>query len=131
LRLAPETITELMNRPWPGNVRELRNAVEHAAILARGGEVRCEHLPESVPLSIPGGGSLADRIHRALAEWTSTVELENSEDPLLYERFLQLVEPPLLEAILKRCGQNRAAAAQLLGLHRATFRQKLKRHGVG
>jgi len=131
LRLAPETVKELVSRPWPGNVRELRNAVEHAAILARGGEVRCEHLPESVPLTIPGGGSLGDRIHRSLIEWTSTIEPENPEDPQLYERFLQLVEPPLLEAVLKRCGHNRAAAAQLLGLHRATFRQKLKRHGVG
>lgn len=131
LRLAPETIDELTGRPWPGNVRELRNAVEHAAILARGGEVRREHLPDSVPLTIPGGGSLGDRIHRSLIEWTSTIEPENAEDPQLYERFLQLVEPPLLEAVLKRCGHNRAAAAQLLGLHRATFRQKLKRHGVG
>ncbi len=131
LRLAPETVQELVIRPWPGNVRELRNAVEHAAILARGGEVRREHLPESVPLTIPGGASLADRIHRSLMEWTSTTEPENAEDPQLYERFLQLVEPPLLEAVLKRCGHNRAAAAQLLGLHRATFRQKLKRHGVG
>ncbi len=33
-------------RPWPGNVRELRNAIEHAAILARGGPIRVEHLPD-------------------------------------------------------------------------------------
>lgn len=29
---------------WPGNVRQLRNALERAAILARGGTIRTEHL---------------------------------------------------------------------------------------
>jgi two-component system nitrogen regulation response regulator GlnG len=132
LRLARETVAELVERSWPGNVRELRNAVEHAAIMARGGEVRREHLPEPATMSAPGTATPAAQVQRHIAEWTSAaaLDLASSNDPQLYERFLQLVEPPLLEAILKRCGRNRAAAAQLLGLHRATLRQKLRRHGI-
>jgi two-component system nitrogen regulation response regulator GlnG len=132
LRLSAETIAELIERPWPGNVRELRNAVEHAAIMARGGEVRREHLPEPAALNSQGAATPAAKVQGRIAEWTSEVALDlaQSTDPQLYERFLQLVEPPLLEAILKRCGRNRAAAAQLLGLHRATLRQKLRRHGI-
>jgi transcriptional regulator of aromatic amino acid metabolism len=43
--LMPETVRELCGREWPGNVRELRNAIEHGALLARGGAIAPEHLP--------------------------------------------------------------------------------------
>ena len=55
---------------------------------------------------------------------------ESIESPL-YERFLAMVEPPLLRAILEQCRGNRAAAAQLLGIHRATLRQKLRKYEIG
>ena len=48
----------------------------------------------------------------------------------LYERFLELAEPPVLRAVLEQCRQNRAAAAQMLGIHRATLRQKLRKYGI-
>ena len=35
-----------------------------------------------------------------------------------------------LQAVLLHCEGNRAAAAHLLGLHRATLRQKMRRHGL-
>ena len=34
--------------PWPGNVRELENALERAAILAKGDVIRSSALPERV-----------------------------------------------------------------------------------
>jgi two-component system nitrogen regulation response regulator GlnG len=51
-------------------------------------------------------------------------------DCKLYERLLDQIEPPVLRVALDSCRQNRAAAAKLLGLHRATLRQKLNRHGI-
>jgi len=36
----------------------------------------------------------------------------------------------LLEAALKLCAGNLAAAARLLGIHRATLRHKLRRYGI-
>jgi two-component system nitrogen regulation response regulator GlnG len=51
-------------------------------------------------------------------------------EDLLYDRFLALVEPPLLESLLRRGQGNRAWAAQQLGIHRATLRQKLRKYGV-
>ena len=59
---------------------------------------------------------------RQLTEFDATTDL--------YDRLLGVVEPPLLQAILSHCGHNRAAAAQKLGLHRGTLRQKLKQHGI-
>ena len=48
----------------------------------------------------------------------------------LHERLLELAEPPVLQAVLNLCLQNRAAAAQMLGIHRATLRQKLHKYGI-
>ena len=45
LPLLPETVRFLQSLPWLGNVRELRNALEHAAIVARGGPLLPEHFP--------------------------------------------------------------------------------------
>jgi two-component system nitrogen regulation response regulator GlnG len=43
---------------------------------------------------------------------------------------MNMVEPPLIKALLERSGGNRAAAAQALGLHRSTLRQKLLMHHI-
>jgi two-component system nitrogen regulation response regulator GlnG len=110
----------------------LRNAIEHAAIVARGGEIRPEHLPTPAAMSPGAPVSTADQAREHVSGWTAdeAARLATADDPQLYEKFLQLVEPPLLAAVLRHCGGNRAAAAQLLGLHRATLRQKMRRHGL-
>ena len=56
LALADETLVELARRDWCGNVRELRNAIEHAAVLARTGVILPEHLPDPQP-SLEGSAS--------------------------------------------------------------------------
>lgn len=124
---------ELCSRAWAGNIRELRNVVEHAAIVARGAEIRPEHFPPPAPLTGPLPVRPAEQAQLEISRWAAdaTREQAASDDPQLYERFLQLAEPPLLEAVLRHCNGNRATAAQLLGLHRATLRQKMRRHGLG
>lgn len=132
-RLAREVLDVLRARPWPGNIRELRNTIEHAAILARGRPIQPEHLPDSVSQSSQSSPSAGDAIPALLGSWTRKVAQNpapSGENTLLYDRFLELVEPPLLLAALEHCRHNRAAAAQLLGIHRATLRQKLRRYGI-
>jgi two-component system nitrogen regulation response regulator GlnG len=130
-QFAPEAIAVLLTRPWQGNVRELRNAVEHAAIMARGGTIHPEHLPPPITTAAPAGGDLEDRIRGVLTTWVQQQLGQADPDPdadsgELYERYLSLVESPLLEATLLHTGGNRANAAKLLGIHRATLRQKLR-----
>jgi two-component system nitrogen regulation response regulator GlnG len=123
-RISDAALKELSTRAWPGNVRELRNAVEHAALVARGAVISADHLPP--PLELDGSstdptGQLRDAVRR----WASQ-QLSDGETPShLYDDFLAQVEPPLFDTVLATTSNNRAAAAEMLGIHRATLRKKL------
>jgi DNA-binding NtrC family response regulator len=116
----PAAMAELKRRVWRGNVRELRNAVEHAALLARGGTIYPEHLP--VLAATPE--DVAD-LTQAVRQWARGRLSSQASPENLYQQFLDEAEPTLLEVVLERTGNNRLAAAQLLGIHRATLRKKL------
>ena len=135
--LSRAALAELQQRDWPGNVRELRNVIEHASILARGGMIQVDQLPPPGQARLPVE-SVDDQIRQALSVWVDQrlgTDLANGsataapESLDLYERFLELAEEPLFRRLLERCGQNRALAAQILGMHRTTLRQKLRRYG--
>jgi DNA-binding NtrC family response regulator len=132
-RLSKAAVKELVTRPWHGNVRELRNAVERAAVVARGDEVDPEHFPPSSPLLTAGPATVEAQLGRLTADWAAEQEPQGPSDgePAdLYQRFLGVVEPALLKSVLSQCGENRAAAARILGIHRGTLRQKLRDHGL-
>ena len=95
---------------WPGNIRELENAVACAATLSASGVVTVEDLPPN----IAGDTPRADRsaVH-AIARGKSLSE------------FLREKEKAYMELILKRTEGNRARAAELLGISRATLYRKL------
>jgi two-component system nitrogen regulation response regulator GlnG len=131
--LTKEVLDELCSRPWAGNIRELRNAIEHAAIVARGRTIRPEHLPAPSSGSDRTATAAVDDIGPHLAEWARR-EMEQYRDhpgvATLYEQFLELTEPHILRTVLRACHNNRARAAQVLGIHRATLRQKLNRYSI-
>jgi DNA-binding NtrC family response regulator len=131
--LSDALFDELRSRPWVGNIRELRNAIEHAAIVARGQVIRPEHLPPPMVRADETPAAQGSNLPAWLAEWARReVHTPRSApgDATLYERFLELVEPPFLDAVLVECQHNRAAAAEILGIHRATLRQKLRKYGM-
>ena len=126
---------ELRERPWHGNVRELRNAVERAAVIARGAWIDREHLPPPMLTADAQPGTGEDRLQQLVADWTrkalSDPDTQTDDDePGTYERFLEELEPALLRTVLEECDGNRAAAARRLGMHRSTLRQKLRRYGL-
>ena len=133
--ISPEALAELERRAWLGNVRELRNAVEYAMILARGGSIAPEHLPPPVAEMARERAAVLisqDEALRALVRQWADRQLRDpagSED--LYDRLLQCVERPLLEAAMEHCGGQCVAAARRLGLHRTTLRKKLDELGIG
>jgi two-component system, NtrC family, response regulator AtoC len=100
-------------RRWPGNVRELANALERAAILAEGRELRAEDLEALLPGDrAPGetspGGSDAAPGGRTLAD----------------------LERTAIERTLAEVGGNRRRAAEQLGIGLRTLYEKLRRFGI-
>jgi two-component system nitrogen regulation response regulator GlnG len=131
LPLLPETVRFLVANPWPGNVRELRNALEHAAIVARGAPLLPEHFPPRVVL--PTAAGAADHLAAMVRQWLAEkVRTGGTEPPTnLYGDLLACVEPALLEEVMRRVQGNRWVAAQWLGLNRATVRKKLALYDLG
>jgi two-component system nitrogen regulation response regulator GlnG len=130
LPLLPETVRYLQGQPWFGNVRELRNALEHAAILARDGPLLPEHFPRFA--GEPGVQTPAEQIASSVRNWlVEKVRAAGGEPPReLYEELLRVIEPALLEDVIRRLRGNRLVAAQWLGLNRATVRKKLGQYGL-
>src|SRR5262245_7307908 len=128
--LPPETVRFLQALPWFGNVRELRNALEHAAIIARGGPLRPEHFPRfsGDPSLANPSEQLAGMVRRWAADRIRSAG--NGAPSDLYDHLLRCVEPALLEVVMRRVQDNRWVAAQGLGLNRATVRKKLKLYGL-
>jgi two-component system nitrogen regulation response regulator GlnG len=125
--LPADTLAFLKARPWPGNVRELRNALEHAAIEARGGPLRPEHFPE--PADTAAAGSVTDRLRSLVAEWVrERVRASPGEPAGLYQSLLDAVEPAALDEVLRQLNGNRLAAARWLGLARATVRKMIRKY---
>jgi two-component system nitrogen regulation response regulator GlnG len=125
--ISPSMREELESRFWAGNVRELRNAIEHATVVARGRVLETSDLPPAQKRSTPlrDDGSTIESLIEA---WAEQQLAGKSDIDDLYERMLAEFEPAVLRVALQHNGGNRAAAAQLLGIHRGTLREKMRRH---
>ena len=130
--LPADTLAFLKARPWPGNVRELRNALEHAAIEARGAALRPEHFPE--PTSAAGPASTVERMRSLVVEWVrEQVEVSRGRKPAeepadLHQKLIEAVEPAALDEVLRQVDGNRLVAARWLGLARATVRKLIRKY---
>jgi len=108
-----DVLPALMNYSWPGNVRELQNAIACASALCRDERITMNDLPPNIRGNI--GKSMAS---------SPIVDAENGRGKSLRE-FLQLKEREYLEQVLERTSGNRARAAEMLGISRATLYRKL------
>ncbi|QEG43769.1 sigma-54-dependent transcriptional regulator [Roseimaritima ulvae] len=126
-------LTQLQQRPWHGNIRELKNAIEHAAVVARGRPLTIDDFPPPKPGRDQDADAPSQRVQlaKAVREWTAEA-LRQSDDSTetLHADFLAATEPALLEAVLKHTGGNRAKAAEMLGIHRGTLRDRLRSYGI-
>ena len=107
LRLAAGARAALHAYAWPGNLRELANALERAAVLARGDEIETEDLPDR--LVAPAG-----------SEPPSASTPESLEE----------VQRRHIEHVLGESSTLEEAAARL-GVNVTTLWRKRKRYGLG
>jgi DNA-binding NtrC family response regulator len=107
--LAPEALEAMQQYNWPGNVRELENALERAAILAKGDAITLASLPERI--------------------------VEPKSDPLVSEAVqanptLDTIERAYILWVLENEGGNKARTAEVLGIDSSTLYRKLSRYGL-
>jgi sigma-54 dependent transcriptional regulator, acetoin dehydrogenase operon transcriptional activator AcoR len=97
--VSDDALRLLTGYPWPGNVRELRSAIEFAVIRCRGAVIQADDLPPEIfePANLAGA-----------------VNTDPSDDEKVR----------LLDALGRSRG-NRARAARLLGISRATLYRRL------
>ena len=105
-RFSALAMRQLQAWRWPGNVRELRHAVEAAVVLSGGETIEVAHLPYEV---------------RQAGSSTETAGKVQT---------LEELEKHHIVKVLKRVQDNRAQAAQLLGISERTLYRKLHEWGM-
>jgi len=103
-----DALSLLIAYSWPGNIRELENVIERSCILCGGDTIRLSDFPEEI------SGNKKPRI----------------VDKKLLERRENAEKDSILSA-LKKTGNNKLAAAELLGIHKTTLFRKIKKYGIG
>lgn len=124
-------LSQLSERPWYGNIRELRNAIEHATVVARARPLTIDDFPPPAPSRNAEPSSPHENLEKRVATWTEAALEETRSEPFdLHARFLAASEPALFQVVLQHTGGNRAQAAEILGLHRGTLRERLRGYKI-
>ena len=137
--LHPSVDPLLMALPWPGNVRQLENAIERAIVLSAARPVLTredfvflvERLPEGTELDLAPPPAPAPS--PALAAFTTPPALPGALpvdlplDGIDQNQLVGEVEKKLMLQSLQITRGNKKRAAELLGLKRTTFLEKMKR----
>lgn len=92
---------------WPGNIRELRNVLERAVLLCNGDTLTPGHLPDNLR-----------------TETRSSAPLSAEDQSLAAQEMVHI------QRVLIECEFNRSRAASVLGIHRATLLNKIKKYDL-
>ena len=74
------------------------------------------------------GKQLGHQVSKSMIKYFEQLDGENPTD--IYNMVLKEVELPLLEIVMKQCGDNQSKASKILGINRGTLRTKLKEHNL-
>jgi DNA-binding NtrC family response regulator len=107
---SPLAMRMLQAYAWPGNVRELNAVLERAFLLAEGGRIEAQHLPEEVR------GALRHRSDEAGSRYRAEQQAAGERDAIV--------------TALATASGVRARAAELLGMGRTTLWRKMKLYGL-
>lgn len=109
--LSKEAAELLLRMPWRGNVRELENVIERGVLVSETSEIPIESLLIEEEVNSMGYGA-STSLFDSTQEAQSKVERER-----------------IIESLQQHNG-NKSMAARALGISRASFYNKLKRHEI-
>jgi PAS domain S-box-containing protein len=109
--VSSEVMDLFMRYDWPGNVRELKSALEYAFAVAPANIIEVPHLPARLAW-------MGEVAHEARGPEQRADGTENPREKI-----------ELIEA-LRRTGGNRSRAAKILGVHRMTVLNRIRKYNV-
>ena len=131
LEISKRAMQMLQAYDWPGNVREVENVIERGVMLARGTELRPEHLMMPGRAGLEGlaspGGAGTQTPSGALRALEDQPATDEATGDLLS---LAEVERRHILGVLKACGGNQKKASTVLGISKSTLWRKLKEYGI-
>ncbi|WP_257458652.1 sigma 54-interacting transcriptional regulator [Archangium lipolyticum] len=113
VRLTPAAVQRLQQHTWPGNIRELRNVVHRALLLRKGASIDASDL------------TFDQEVNRETG-----VSVPELPPGMTLEQMLLKLERQIVEAALRRYGNNRERVARELGVARSTLFKRLKEWGL-
>jgi two-component system response regulator AtoC len=116
VRLSEGALAVIQANPWPGNVRQLQNFLERVVVLHAGPSVSAADIERLLPVL-------------ALAPRQAQLQAQAPEEPKRRGTARVIDRAAILDA-LRRADNNRTRAAELLGVSRRTFYNKLQEHGL-
>ncbi len=123
-RSAPELSAavrrELLAHDWPGNVRELENLIRRLLLFQDGDRIELDALENDVEFQRARTSAAASRAPRPVPV----------KEPKASRPRRDGEEARKIRDALARTGGRRDRAAALLGISRATFYRRLKKHGL-
>ncbi len=112
--VSPEALSVLLDYDWPGNVRELENVIERGVVLATGGQIGRDLIPEHV--------RSAPSFH--------VPRMTVPPEGIRLRDVIASFERRLIESTLAATGGVQKEAARLLGLKPTTLNEMIKRHKI-
>jgi DNA-binding NtrC family response regulator len=120
--LSPDAYAALSAYRFPGNVRELAHAIEHAVVLAGGGEITLDHLPAVIADAAPANIPVA-----------SVPEATKGATPVAVRPLVAAArefEKAHLRRAVAASGGKRVKAAEMLGISRKSLWEKLRMYDL-
>jgi two-component system response regulator AtoC len=124
-KLTDDAIAQLMKHAWPGNIRELENMIERAVVLNQGGPIDAAALAidprtfSTVPNQPFDGPGV-----QATGSEGSVDEISSMDEQVAR------LETRLIQAALRKTGDNKSAAARLLEISERSLWYKIKKYGI-
>jgi len=98
---SPEAVEFILNYDWPGNVRELENMVERGVVLSKDKAITLAEFPQELTSPNPADG-----------------------------KTIEALERNHIRKVLEETGGNIARTAKMLGIHRMTLYNKMKKYNI-
>ena len=122
--LSADASERLNSHRWPGNIRELRHVIKGAALRAGGKDIRIVDLDLDRPDLKPAPATEAYQTMGLAATPPKT------DDEATWKERLEAQEKAVLQRTYTEANGNLTRAAELFGVPRTTYREKLIRHGL-